>query len=207
MKPLLIGFCVFLSVLQSCTSGNNNTNEQKPEEEASSTQSNEHRIKKERLHEAREFCLENSYNTSVAFLSDMSMRSGRKRFFIVDLERDSLIGKGLVTHGHCQNYAARKPSFSNEVGSNCTSLGKYKVGYKYEGRFGTAYKLHGLETTNSNAFERFVVLHAHDCVPQSEAMFGICRSEGCPTVSPDFLSELETIIDRSEKPVLLWIYN
>jgi hypothetical protein len=35
----------------------------------------------------------------------------------------------------------------------------------------------------------------------------ICQSDGCPTVSPNFLKELKPIIDKSSKPVLLWIFE
>ncbi|MGZ5191235.1 MAG: murein L,D-transpeptidase catalytic domain-containing protein, partial [Flavisolibacter sp.] len=91
--------------------------------------------------------------------------------------------------------------------SGCTSLGKYKIGNPYQGKFGLAYKLYGLDKTNSNAFSRFVVLHAHDCVPDDETENEICQSPGCPTVSVAFLKELKTMINNSEKPVLLWIYN
>lgn len=156
---------------------------------------------------AQLFCVEKGFNSEVAFFSDMSIRSGRSRFFVVDMKKKAIKDVGLVTHGHCKNYTSIKPAFSNEVGSNCTSLGRYKVGYKYEGKFGTAYKLYGLDETNSNAFDRFVVLHSHSCVPDDEAAFGICRSEGCPTVSPSFLSRLMPIIDKSTKPILLWVYN
>lgn len=167
----------------------------------------DYNVDKHKIVEAKAYCKANNFNTSIVFLTDMDIRSGRKRFYVVSLEKDSVIDAGLVAHGHCQNYASRKPDFSNEVGSNCSSLGKYKIGYKYDGSFGTAYKLYGLESTNSNAFDRFVVLHSHDCVSDVESVVGICRSEGCPTVSPAFLARLERIIDSSDEPVLLWIYN
>jgi hypothetical protein len=53
-----------------------------------------------------------------------------------------------------------------------------------------------------------VVLHAHSCVPDDEnAPLPICQSNGCPTVSPNFLQTLAAYIDKSKKPVLLWIYE
>ena len=98
-------------------------------------------------------------------------------------------------------------SFSNVLGSNCSSEGKYIIGNKYSGVFGTAYKLHGLDSTNSNAFSRFVVLHSHSCVPDEEQEDDICASEGCPTVSPITLKILEPYLDNASKPILLWIYK
>jgi hypothetical protein len=81
------------------------------------------------------------------------------------------------------------------------------VGNSYTGRFGLAFKLHGLDKTNNNAFARFVVLHSHSCVPETEVNDEICQSNGCPTVSPGFLQQLNSIIKTSKKPVLLWIYE
>lgn len=155
---------------------------------------------------AKAFCSIRNFNTDFALFSDMSVASGRKRFYLVDLNTDTVVMSGLVAHGHCKKYGRRKPMFSNEVGSNCTSLGRYRVGGSYHGSFGKSYKLHGLDSTNSNAFDRFVVLHAHSCVSDVESSFGICRSEGCPTLSPNFLKSLEPWLDNTEKSVLLWIY-
>lgn len=139
---------------------------------------------------------------------DMSVPSGKNRFFIYDPRVDKVRGAGLVTHGSGSAVTSDQLVFSNKPGSNCTSLGKYKIGKDYYGRFGLAYKLHGLDQSNNNAFARFVVLHAHPCVPGFEVYpVSICPSLGCPTVSPAFLLELKTYIDRSAKPVLLYIFK
>lgn len=146
------------------------------------------------------------YNSRIVFLADMSLASGENRFFVYNMENDSVERAGLVTHGY-GSYKG-EPEFSNEPGSYCTSLGKYKIGGAYTGRFGLAFKLYGLDKTNSKAFERYVVLHAHDCVPETEvAPLSICKSQGCPTVSPAFLQVLKSYIENSGKPVLLNIYQ
>lgn len=145
------------------------------------------------------------YNSNYAFMIDMKLPSGSNRFFVYDLKRDSILKSALVTHGYGNNN--HNITFSNIPGSYCTSLGKYRIGKPYNGRFGLAYKLYGLESSNSNAIKRFVVLHAHACVPGYEvAPENICMSQGCPTVSPLFLTELRPYLDRSEKPVLLYIF-
>lgn len=157
---------------------------------------------------AKTYAAANGYNTTQCFLIDMSVHSGKKRFFVYNLVKDSVELEGLVTHGGGGNSKDENVSFSNVPNSNCTSLGKYKIGNAYRGTFGLAYKLHGLESSNSNAFRRFVVLHGHSCVPDEDVSpFSICTSLGCPTVSPSFLQELKIIIDQSSKPVLLWIYR
>jgi hypothetical protein len=137
----------------------------------------------------------------------MRIPSGQKRFFVYDLLEDTVLAAGLVTHGSGSDKGSADLYFSNTPNSNCTSLGKYKVGKPYTGKFGLAYKLYGLEASNSKAFERAVVLHAHACVPNDEVdPVTICESWGCPTVAPAFLNVLKGYIDHAEQPVLLWIY-
>ncbi|MFM2327784.1 MAG: hypothetical protein RIR31_1986 [Bacteroidota bacterium] len=148
----------------------------------------------------------NGYNTRYCFMVDMKIESGKKRFFVYNLKKDSVELSGLVTHGSGKTQS-NGIQFSNAEGSLCSSVGKYKVGSSYVGKFGLAFKLYGLDNSNSNAFNRFVVLHSHACVPNDEtAPLPICESWGCPTVAPAFLTELKKYIDKSEKPVLLNIY-
>lgn len=164
------------------------------------------RIKKKALL-AKGYIAEHGFDAGHCFLMDMRVLSGKKRFFVYNLTKDSIEVAGLVTHGGGSDDGSDEIVFSNTPNSYCTSLGKYKIGKSYNGRFGLAYKLYGLDDTNSKAFDRFIVLHAHECVPDDEvAPFPICESQGCPTVSPAFLSRLKTYIDKTDKPVLLWIY-
>jgi L,D-transpeptidase catalytic domain len=160
-----------------------------------------------KANEAKAFVEKNNYNQSVCFLVDMSLPSGQNRFFVYDLAADSVQSSGLVAHGSCNQFWLEGRKYGNAVGCGCTSLGKYKIGNPYNGRFGLAFKLFGLENTNNKAFARFVVLHSHDCVPEMEVKNDICQSNGCPMVSPGFLKRLQRIINESKKPLLLWIYE
>lgn len=148
-----------------------------------------------------------NFNNSVVFLLDMSIPSGRERFFVYHLKKDSIIYSGLVTHGSCNSLFLEGRKYSNVEGSGCTSLGKYKIGKSYHGQYGLAWKLYGLEKSNSNAYKRYVVLHSHSCVPDQEMDDELCQSLGCPTVSPNFLKTIKPILDKSDKPVLMWIYE
>lgn len=162
----------------------------------------------QRTAEALQYTKANKYNTQLCFFIDMSIESGHNRFFVYDLQKDSILGTGLVTHGSCNETWLKGRKYGNTPGCGCSSLGKYKVGNPYKGRFGLAYKLYGLDTSNSNAYNRFVVLHSMECVPEKEVSpYPICQSNGCPTVSPGFLQQLATIIDASKRPVLLWMYE
>ena len=153
------------------------------------------------------YTIKHKLNSHYCFLIDMKIASGLKRFYVYDLKKDTVLQAGLVTHGS-SNHDTDSVLFSNIPGSNCTSLGKYKIGKSYRGKFGLAYKLYGLDKTNSNAFNRFVVLHSHLCVPENEiAPREICKSWGCPTVAPIFLAQLKTYIEKSPAPIMLWIFD
>jgi len=160
-----------------------------------------------KIAEVKKFVQRKGYNENTCFMIDMALPSGQNRFFIYDLQKDSLRSRGLVAHGNCFENWLEGRKYSNTVGSGCTSLGKYRIGNHYYGKFGYSYKLHGLDNSNNNAFERTVVLHAHHCIPETEVAEEICQSNGCPTVSPGFLEQVKKIINTSKKPVLLWIYE
>jgi len=148
------------------------------------------------------------YNANTCFLIDMSIESGKNRFFVFDMQKDSVLDAGLVAHGSCNKSWLSGRQYGNEVGCGCTSLGKYKIGAPYKGRFGMAYKLYGLDATNSKAFERAVVLHSYYAVPDKEVHpYPICQSQGCPMVSPAFLNKLAGIINASKKPMLLYTFD
>ena len=153
------------------------------------------------------FIRKNDLCETFCFLVDMRISSGRKRFFVFDLSKDSIAAEGLVTHGSGSVTGTEALQFSNRVHSNASSLGIYKTGGEYTGRFGDAFKLYGLQLTNNNAYRRAVVLHAHPLVPPDEVWpEEICTSWGCPTVNPAFLELLKKYITHADKPVLLWIF-
>ena len=140
----------------------------------------------------------------------MSIPSGKKRFFVYNIAKDSIEYSSLVSHGSGSyfNGCDDRLIFSNMPNSNATSLGKYRIGNSYYGNYGLSYKLFGLDSTNSNAFDRAIVLHSDAYVPETETYpRHIFQSAGCPCVSPAFLAVLDKYLKQSSKPVLLWIYN
>jgi len=165
---------------------------------------------KQKTIEAEEFAKKNDFNTEYCFMVDMSIPSGKKRFFVYNLQKDTVELSSLVSHGSgsytkdCQDHL----TFSNAPNSYATSLGRYKIGVSYYGTWGLSYKLYGLDSTNSNAYNRAVVLHSDSYVPEKETYpRHIYESEGCPIVPPSILGILGKYITKSSKPVLLWIYN
>jgi hypothetical protein len=165
---------------------------------------------KEKVAGLDKFLQTNDFNPDYCFLVDMSIPSGKKRFFVYNLKLKSVEYSALVSHGSGSYYPGCNDQlvFSNMPNSNATSLGKYKIGAPYQGKWGLSYKLYGLDSTNSNALQRAIVLHSDAYVPQTETFpRHIYESAGCPAVSPVFLKEIGKYIKTSDKPILLWIYN
>ena len=165
--------------------------------------------------EALLFCKKNNFNTEFYFLIDMSIHSGKNRFIVISFSHDSIIHKALVTHG-CGNNGwsgddtRSAPQFSNTCESHCSSLGKYKVADRGYSQWGihVKYLLYGLDSSNSNALKRTIVLHSWEAVTDEEIFpDGSAESWGCPAVSNNFMRTLDELLKASDKPVLLWIIN
>ena len=152
----------------------------------------------ERARALREFCCKEGYNTDVALFVDMSLHSGRRRFVVWSFEQGAPIFTCPVSHGsgakssHVRSAYAK---FSNEEGSHLSSLGRALVAERYEGRYGVAYRLDGLEESNSNLRPRCVVLHGWEHTT-SYPIFPrrTVGSHGCPVLSRRMMQRLDEIL-------------
>ncbi len=162
--------------------------------------------------EALQYCKANSFDTSLVVFVDFSIASGKQRFWAYDFQQEKAIVSSLCCHGMGMNSGEENPVFSNENGSYCSSLGKYKLGARSYSQYGihVHYKMHGLEKTNSRAFERIVVLHSFDPVPSKEIYplsLPLGWSLGCPVISNEAMTQMDELLKNRNKPVLLWIYH
>ena len=163
--------------------------------------------------EAEAYCKAQNFNEEYYFLIDLSVHSGKNRFFVYDFKTDKISNQNLVTHGSCDQFEANdtkweKVKFSNKNDSHCSSRGKYKIGRRDYSSWGIKIKywLHGLEDCNANAVERVVVLHSWDAVANKEIYPAYSPlSWGCPAVSDAFMELLDAKLKLTQKPVLLWI--
>lgn len=163
--------------------------------------------------EALKYCKSNKLNSSFYFLIDLSIHSGIKRFYLCDFSKQKITEKFMVSHG-CGSFfwsldlSKSDPKISNEKDSHCSSTGKYIVGKRGISQWGIKinYLLHGMDSSNSNALKRNIVLHSWDAISEEE-MFpnGTPEGWGCPAVSNISLKRISAIIDSSKKPVLLWV--
>ena len=70
------------------------------------------------------------------------------------------------------------------------------------------YLMHGLEETNSNALKRFIVFHSWNLMSDEEVFpKGSPEGWGCPTISNNAMKEIDPVIQKSTKPILMWIYR
>lgn len=164
-------------------------------------------LRKDKISEIKHFIENKNYNQKIAIFIDFKIPSYKKRFFIYDLQKDSILEQGVVAHGSGSVVAhSSQLQFSNTENSYQSSLGKYVILNSYQGKFGKSYRMKGLDKTNSNAYKRAIVLHALGCVPDEESTNPTCLSLGCPMLSPNFFKKTAQYIDASTQPIILYAF-
>jgi hypothetical protein len=128
---------------------------------------------------------------------DFNQASTKKRFYLFDTKANT-VETFYVAHGKGSEGASddgMADVFSNEDGSNSSSLGIYQCLDEYVGAHGRSMRLQGLEPTNSNALSRAVVFHRADYVSEDfiRKTGRIGRSDGCFAVEP---SVGDALIDK-----------
>ena len=154
----------------------------------------------------REYCRREGYNTSVALFVDLSRHSGRRRFVAWDFEQNKAMFTCPVSHGsgaqesHVRSAYAR---VSNEDGSHLSSIGRALVAERYEGRYGVAYRLDGLDGSNSNLRSRCVVLHGwvHTTTLPIYPIATV-GSFGCPVLSRKMMHKVDELLQQYHRVVI-----
>ncbi|MBQ5710216.1 MAG: murein L,D-transpeptidase catalytic domain family protein [Alistipes sp.] len=164
---------------------------------------------RERASKLHEFCCERGYNRRIALFVDVSRHSGRRRFVVWDFESQRAILACPVSHGSGSSMSHQRSAYaslSNEDGSHLSSLGRALVAERYEGRYGIAYRLDGLDASNSNLRPRCVVLHGWEHTTSypiwPRATVG---SFGCPVLSRRRMAEVDALL-MNESGVVLEIF-
>lgn len=126
-----------------------------------------------------------------AAVLDFSRHSSQARFHILERAAGDTVASFLVAHGsgsEGERDDGHAEQFSNTPDSEQSSLGLYRTGATYlsaQQGHGLSMRLHGLSESNSLAFERLIVIHAHAYMePEYIAREGRPgRSEGCMVFS------------------------
>ena len=201
---LFITGMVTISLLSFCQSGNGNSTPQPPITKPI--------ISKSRIAEAKTFAIKNKMDTTVVIFIDFSTHSGKNRLFVYGYESGKILKSSLCSHGvgKVETEDSDEVVFSNVPESYCSSRGKYKIGARGWSNWGTHfnYKLHGLESTNNNAYKRIIVLHSYEFIDDKEIYpEELVNSLGCPMISNNTMKYLDVVIKKAKQPVLMWIYE
>lgn len=138
-------------------------------------------------------------------IADMTQPSSAKRLYVLDLVKKELLLRTYVAHGR-NSGGLMATRFSNQISSNQTSLGFYRVMGRYHGKHGLSLKLKGLEKGfNDNVFSRTIVLHGADyvCEDTIRVRGQLGHSEGCPAI-PNAISK--QILKKVEGGACLFVY-
>ena len=141
-------------------------------------------------------------NKEYMSILDFSVHSTEERWFLIELNTGEVTTL-LVSHGRYSDpdHDGYANKFSNIVGSGMSSLGFYRTAERYYGKHGLSMRLDGLESSNSNARKRYIVVHGADYVDPNWNPLG--RSLGCPAVERKWIRPL---VDMIEEGSLLYIY-
>lgn len=164
----------------------------------------------ERAIEAKKYCQRNGYSQNYCVLLDYSIPSGSPRLFVWSFAKGKVIYKGYAMHGPGRGSTAKKPVFSNDFGSHCSCLGRFEITRQHGLRNKSGYYLKGLDSSNSNARDRGIMIH-----PSTHVDRNIWREYiplhsksclGCVTVSCKDMAYVSNIMRDEEKNLLLWAY-
>ena len=166
--------------------------------------------------EIKDYCHKNGLSENYAIVVDFSNPSGRHRFFVCDLKKHEIISSSICAHGSGKGSTMTKPVFSNEVGSNCSSLGHYAIAgrHKMSSTGLPSFRLKGLDPSNSNAMKRGILIHSAKIVSLSR--LGIFPfylpldkriSSGCFAMDIDMMDVVGDLVDKEQKPILLYAFK
>ena len=168
----------------------------------------------QRANELYEYCMKNGYNTHIGILVDYGVHSGKNRYFVWDFAMRKAVVSSVCPQGKGRGQTYGKDVFSNQPGSNCSSLGHYSIGKErkmYTKNF-NCFELDGLDASNSNARARSILLHPTYLFPISiyplPINSAIPYSAGCVTIPPSKYKETAKFLrGAGDKPVIMWLYN
>ena len=163
----------------------------------------------------KEYSNKHGLSENFAIVVDFEKPSGKHRFYVCDLNKQKIIASSLCAHGAGKRSTIFNPVFSNEVGSNCSSLGHYIITgrHKMSSTGLPSFRLKGLDSSNSNAMKRGILIHSAKLV--SYCRLGIYPfylpldkriSSGCFAIDIDMMDIVGDLVDKEKKPVLLFAF-
>ena len=136
---------------------------------------------------------------------DYSLPSTEPRLFVFDLASQKLLFRELVAHGK-NSGDDRASFFSNESGSEASSLGLFVTADTYIGGNGYSLRLRGLEEgVNDMAWDRAIVMHGAYYVSREaiRALGRLGRSWGCPALRAEVAKKVIDTV-RGGSPIFAY---
>lgn len=155
-----------------------------------------------------------SHNEDISVIVDFSIPSYAKRMFVFDNRNLGIeISSSKCAHGAGGGSTLWKPVFSNEPGSECSSLGTYRLTRNdtMHNIGAPCIRLEGLDSSNSNAAARGIVIHEGPVLADGISVglpIPVSRyiSQGCFTISSYTLSMLRYLMNSGASVYLYAIY-
>lgn len=143
------------------------------------------KLPKKSLQQAMDYFHLNRFKiTNQKYISiiNYAQKSYEKRFYIIELNSGHVLSLHTAHgRGSDPSHSGAASTFSNNPGSNASSLGYFLTAETYEGAHGLSLKLDGLSPSNNSARDRSLVIHGADYVKEKDTTQG--RSFGCPAVA------------------------
>ena len=142
-------------------------------------------VPKKSFQQAMEYFRLNQFkisNQKYISIINYAQKSYEKRFYIIELKSGHVLSlRTAHGRGSDPSHSGIASTFSNDPGSNASSLGYFLTAETYEGAHGLSLKLDGLSPSNDSARDRALVIHGADYVKEKDTTQG--RSFGCPAVA------------------------
>lgn len=153
----------------------------------------------------RHFDSGNYKKSNVVTIVDFGQNSNKSRMVVLDINKEKVLFNPMVTHGKKTGNDVSK-NFSNKINSHKSSLGEYTTAETYYGKHGYSLKLDGEDSSNSNARDRYIVVHGAKYATQKWVdIYGrLGRSLGCFALDPALNRK---IIDTIKNGTKIYAYK
>lgn len=141
----------------------------------------------DRMQLLKAYASDNNLDKDYALIADLGISSGKRRFYLVDLNKMAIAKSGLVA------YSKKGDGGSARV-------------YRIEKTGMEFYELYSLDKNGSVISPEPEILSPANCVPNAETEGLNCESDGFG-ISTKLFSEVHQLIKARKKPMLLWMFK
>ena len=168
----------------------------------------EYKTIEERAEKALAFARRHNMNEHYALFVDYAIPSGTPRLFVWDFHQKKIVASTYVMHGSGKGSTDECPVFSNEPGSECSSLGRFLVTKEHGATLKRSFRIKGLDMDNQSAYARGLMIHGSSFMDGHVWMRYIplhrASCQGCVTVTSRGMDYLWPLVNKEKKPILLW---